>query len=369
MMVSTVRRSLFASLAALAAVGLSLAGALAADIAGSADHPLVGRYEGSEIVAYQVTEFDEVTIIEAPFDYTKIPNGEGFKTIEGKSTLIYYTLPQGRSTLEVLRNWEASLKAKGFSIVFTCATDKGTCFTSGQDEGGYYLGQAVGGANDIPKMVDDYVHNWFGKGRYVLARLDRPEGAVYVAIYLGEIERGAVAVVKVAETKEMETDKIQFVKASEMEQALDAEGKIALYGILFDFDKDVIKPESKPTLDEIATLLSGKPDLKVKIVGHTDNQGTAEYNLDLSKRRAASVVAALTGQYGIAADRLTSEGMGASQPVDTNDTDAGRAKNRRVELVAQGTGDQATGPAAEAPAPAEEAPEASGGGGGGAPNP
>jgi outer membrane protein OmpA-like peptidoglycan-associated protein len=369
MMISTVRRSLLAGFAALAALGLSLSGALAADIEGSADHPLVGRYEGSEIVAYQVTEFDEVTVIEAPFDYTKIPNGPGFKTIEGKSYLIYYTLPKGRSTLEVLRNYEAALKAKGFEIVFTCATDKGTCFTSGQDEGGYYLGQAVGGANDIPKMVDDYVHNWFGKGRYVLARLDRPEGAVYVAIYLGEIERGAVAVVKVAETKEMETDKIQFVKASEMEQALDAEGKIALYGILFDFDKDVIKPESKPTLDEIATLLSGKPDLKVKIVGHTDNQGTAEYNLDLSKRRAASVVAALTGQYGIAADRLTSEGMGASQPVDTNDTDAGRAKNRRVELVAQGTSDQATGPAAEAPAPAEEAPEASGGGGGGAPNP
>jgi OmpA family len=123
-----------------------------------------------------------------------------------------------------------------------------------------------------------------------------------------------------------------------MEQALDADGKIALYGILFDFDKDVIKPESKPALDEIAALLNGKPDLKVKIVGHTDNQGMADYNLNLSKRRAASVVAALTGPYGIAADRLASEGMGASQPVDTNDTDAGRAKNRRVELVAQGAG-------------------------------
>jgi outer membrane protein OmpA-like peptidoglycan-associated protein len=387
MTVSTLRRIFLTSFAVLAVLGVALSLAHAADIQGSADHPLVGRYEGSEIVAYQVIEFDEVNVIEAPFDYTKIPNGEGFKTIEGKSTLIYYTLPQGRSTLEVLRNYEASLKAKGFEIVFTCATDKGTCFTSGQDEGGYYLGQSVGGANDIPKMVDDYVHNWFGKGRYVLGKLDRPEGAVYVAIWLGEIERGAVAVVKVAETKEMETDKIQFVKASEMEQALGDTGKIALYGILFDFDKDTIKPESKPTLDEIAALLNGKPDLKVKVVGHTDNQGTADYNLDLSKRRAASVVAALTGQYGIAADRLSSDGMGASQPVDTNDTDAGKAKNRRVELVAEGAGDQATVPAPEAPAPPAESdapppqdapPEANGGDGGsggaggegsGAPNP
>jgi OmpA family len=126
---------------------------------------------------------------------------------------------------------------------------------------------------------------------------------------------------------------------------------------LFDFDKDVIKPESKPTLDEIAALLNGKPDLKVKIVGHTDNQGMADYNLNLSKRRAASVVAALTGPYGIAADLLTSEGMGASQPVDTNDTDAGRAKNRRVELVAQAPAPEAA-PEADRKAPPQEAPEA-----------
>ncbi len=220
--------------------------------------------------------------------------------------------------------------------MFTCATDKGTCFTSGQDEGATYLGQAVGDPNSIPKMVDDYVQNWFNKGRYVLAKLDRPEGAVYVAIYLGEsTDRGNVAVVKVVETKEMETDKIQFVKASEMEQALGDTGKIALYGILFDFDKDVVKPESKPTLDEIAKLLQAKPELKLKIVGHTDNKGTPEYNLDLSSRRAANVVAALTGSYGIAADRLASEGAGLTQPIASNDTDEGRAKNRRVELVAQ----------------------------------
>jgi OOP family OmpA-OmpF porin len=333
---SPARRSLglIAALALMCGLALGSA-ARAADIAGSSDHPLVGRYEGSEIVAYKVTEFDEVTIIEAPFDYTKIPGGEGFKTVEGKSFLIYYTLPQGRSTLEVMRNYEEALKAKGFSIVFTCATDKGTCFTSGQDEGATYLGQAVSDPNSIPKMVDDYVQNWFGKGRYLLGKLDRPEGAVYVALYLGEADRGNVAVVRVIETKEMETGKIQFVKASEMEQAIADTGKIALYGIQFDFDKDVVKPESKPTLDEIAKLLQAKPELKLKIVGHTDNKGTPEYNLDLSSRRAANVVAALTASYGIAADRLTSEGAGLTQPIASNDTEEGRAKNRRVELVAQ----------------------------------
>jgi outer membrane protein OmpA-like peptidoglycan-associated protein len=307
----------------------------AADVAGSSDHPLVGRYEGSEIVAYKVTEFDEVALIAAPFDYTKIPGGDGFKTIEGKSFLIYYTLPQGRSSLEVLKNYEESLKAKGFEIVFTCATSNGSCFASGQDEGGIYLGQAVGDQNALPKMVDDYVQNWFGKGRYLLAKADRPEGAVYVALYLGEADRGNVAVVRVVETKEMETNKIKFVSASEMQQALGSSGKIDLYGILFDFDEDVVKPESKPTLDEIVKLLQDNPDLKLKVVGHTDNQGTAPYNLDLSQRRAANVVAALIGAYGVAADRLTPEGAGLTQPIASNDTEEGRAKNRRVELVAQ----------------------------------
>jgi outer membrane protein OmpA-like peptidoglycan-associated protein len=376
MIVQTVKCLVLASCAAFAALGVAFS-AHAADVAGSSDHPLVGRYEGSEIVAYKVTEFDEVPVIEAPFDYTKIPGGEGFKAIEGKSFLIYYTLPAGRSSLEVMKNYEESLKSKGFEIVFSCATSNGSCFSSGQDEGGFYLGQAVGNANEIPKMPDsDYVQNWFSKGRYLLAKLDRPEGAVYVAIYFGEAERGNSAIVKVVETKEMETNKIQFVNASQMEQALGSTGKIALYGILFDFDKDVIKPESKPTLDEIAKLLTDSPDLKVQVVGHTDNKGTPEYNLNLSKRRAASVVSALTGQYGIAADRLTSEGMGATQPVDTNDTEEGRAKNRRVELVDQSSAassGQAAAPAAQAaptPAPDAEAapqaaPDAGGAGGGG----
>jgi len=322
-----------AAFAAIVAVGMTEA--RAADIDGSQDHPLVGRYEGSEIVAYKVSEFDEVSLIEAPFDYTKIPGGEGIKTIEGKSFLIYYTLPQGRSTLEVLRNYEDSLKAKGFAIVFSCATANGSCFSSGQNEGGYYLGQAIGDPNNLPKMVDDYVHNWFGQGRYVLGKLDRPEGAVYVGIYLGEADRGNVAVVKVVETKEMETGKIDFINATQMDAAISQSGKVAVYGILFDFDKDSIKPESKPTLDEIAAFLTSKPDLKLKIVGHTDDKGTEEYNLDLSQRRAASVVGALTSEYGIAPDRLSSDGAGMSEPVDSNATDEGRAKNRRVELVSQ----------------------------------
>lgn len=323
----------------------------AADVESSSDHPLVGRYDGSEIVGYKTTEFDGANLVEAPFSPTSTNGGTGFKTVEGHITLIYYTLPHGRSTLEVLRNYEEGLKAKGFAEVFTCSTKNGSCFESGQPEGGYLLGQAVGDPLSLPKLSDDYVHNWFQEGgRYLLARLDRPEGAVYAALYLGESGSGNVAVVRVVETKEMETGKIRVVTAKEIGLALSDTGKIAVYGILFDLDKDVIKPESKPTLDEIAQLLTSEPDLKMRVVGHTDNQGGADYNLDLSRRRAASVVAALVSQYGIAADRLASDGAGMTQPVASNDTEEGRAKNRRVELQRDDLGGGTSGGSRGAPA-------------------
>ena len=92
-----------------------------------------------------------------------------------------------------------AMKANGFSVVFTCSTAKGTCFEEGEPEGGYYLGAAVGDPLIIPKLGGDYVQNWFqGGGRYLLARLDRPEGAVYAAVFLGESNSGTVVVVRVS---------------------------------------------------------------------------------------------------------------------------------------------------------------------------
>jgi outer membrane protein OmpA-like peptidoglycan-associated protein len=110
---------------------------------------------------------------------------------------------------------------------------------------------------------------------------------------------------------------------------------VVLYGIHFDTDKYDIKPESEPTLGEIARLLQQDPTLRLNVVGHTDNVGGLEYNEDLSERRAASVVTYLTGRHGIDASRLSPVGAGMTSPIASNDTEEGRAKNRRVELVKQ----------------------------------
>jgi outer membrane protein OmpA-like peptidoglycan-associated protein len=119
-----------------------------------------------------------------------------------------------------------------------------------------------------------------------------------------------------------------------MAKGLGENGRIALYGIYFDTDKVVVKPESRPTLDQIAKLLASQPKLNVFIVGHTDSQGTHDYNMTLSRRRAESVAATLVQNYKIAKSRLSAAGVGFLAPVRSNASEDGRALNRRVELVA-----------------------------------
>ena len=118
-----------------------------------------------------------------------------------------------------------------------------------------------------------------------------------------------------------------------LEQKLKESGRAEVYGIYFDFGNATIKPESEPVIREIAVLLAKNAGWKLSIEGHTDNIGGDAYNLDLSKQRAAAVKTVLVKQHSGAADRLTTAGYGPSRPKESNDTLAGRARNRRVELV------------------------------------
>jgi outer membrane protein OmpA-like peptidoglycan-associated protein len=111
------------------------------------------------------------------------------------------------------------------------------------------------------------------------------------------------------------------------------EGKLVTYGIYFDVNKDIVKPESYGTLNDIAKILNEVPDVKVKIVGHTDADGADAANLDLSKRRAASVKNELVKSFNVNGDRLITDGLGESQPVAPNDTPSNKAMNRRVEFI------------------------------------
>lgn len=133
--------------------------------------------------------------------------------------------------------------------------------------------------------------------------------------------------------KEAAMEQVIVVTADQIRKSLVDTGKVIFYGIYFDFDKAAIKPESKPTLDEMAKFLKSNAGTRVYIVGHSDMQGSQEHNMKLSRDRAAAVVQALVSGHGIAKERLASDGVGPLAPVSANDTETNRARNRRVEMV------------------------------------
>jgi len=297
---------------------------------GGRDHPLLKRYEGSFIVAYSQKEYDEYKIIVGKGLNPSAESSGGKQiekeqAVEGKVTRITYYAPKGRSVLEVFRNYERELKAK----------DAETLFTGSGSEGlGYDFGAAPQYYAILEGQVFPYSHTDARYGAYKI-------GDTYLTVYAAAFENGApkaplekgqtAVQVDIIEAKPME-EKMVSVSATEMEKQIDSTGKVALYGIYFDFNKAEVKPESEPTLSEIAKLLQNNPALRILVVGHTDGVGSFESNKTLSQKRAEAVVASI-GSKGIDSKRMFPVGVSFAAPVASNATEDGRAKNRRVELV------------------------------------
>ena len=303
--------------------GLALAGELK-DVSGSKDHPLIKRYEGAVIVNYDHKAFDEYTVPlgkEAPgAEYQKEQFTKSVH-LEGDVTRLVYAIPTGRSTLEVMRNYEQDLMRRGFVPNYTV--------TGKEAERVFYISKQFDRAHG-----SDY--------RFSVWKLSRPEGDAHVILYalasIGDpywhFAKGQTQLqVHVIVDKPMEGNKL--VGADEMAEQITVSGRVALYGIYFDTNKTDIKPESEPTVQEMAKLLKNNLALKLFVVGHTDNSGTFSSNMELSQRRAQAVVNTLVSKHAMARDRLIPVGVSFAAPVASNKTEEGRAKNRRVELVEQ----------------------------------
>lgn len=282
------------------------------DVAGSRDYPGIGRFAGSVITGYQTKDFDAARLQAAPFKDGKATDQ---RRLEGRITRIAYKTNAGPSILEVSRNFEAQFDKAGFEKLLACDTD--AC-------GGIPFSEALD-ALPIPQMwVDGFnFHYYAGK---------KADGATetYVSVLVSENNKDIYAQLVVARVGAMEN---KMVDAAAMAKGLGEKGHIAIYGIHFDTDKAIIKPESAPTLAEMAKLLTGQPELRVFIVGHTDSQGSYEHNMTLSRLRAEAVAAALATSHRIARNRLYTAGIGYLAPVGSNASEDGRALNRRVELV------------------------------------
>jgi len=307
----------------LAAAGAGISAAQ--DIAGSSDHPVVASYKGATIRAQNRQEFDSFTVPLGPADKSE----RKFKKeeqVEGKVVKTLYQAPAGASPLAVSRSYQDALKQSGSEILYSCSPKQ--CNEEGRAAvtlgySGTYLGPLGGHSPD-------------DAGTYLFTAR-HPKNNVYVVVVAFNIWGDPSRVfytVNVVEVKPMQTEMV-VVKAQELANDITKTGHASIYGIYFDTGKAIVKPESKPVIAEIAKLLNSQATLKLHVVGHTDNVGSLASNMTLSKQRAEAVVNALVNDHRIAAARLIANGVGPLAPVASNAAEEGRAKNRRVELVAQ----------------------------------
>ncbi|MBP7866210.1 MAG: OmpA family protein [Acidobacteria bacterium] len=252
------------------------------------DFPYLSRLDRYSFSAEEDVEFDSFRFF----------NGKTMQAVEGRKWVRRYNPEEGRmpaSNLQIIRNYTNAIKAAG-----------GTIFHSGPVESEAY---------------EDHFQS-----DSISARLTKGDKEIWIDLrctsdgeyYITAIEKQAMR---------------QDVKASELFDALEKDGFVAI-DVNFDTGKATIKADSFPVLDQTADMLKANPALKVSVEGHTDNTGTPEANKKLSEERARAVVSALVSR-GVEAGRLKSVGWGQEKPVADNRTEAGRAKNRRVEIVKQ----------------------------------
>jgi len=253
------------------------------DIKGSKDHPMISRMPDFWISEYKVTEYDSYKFIGAD----KKP-----VEIEGQKYSMVYRIKTGSAdpgVLKIIRNVQNALKQIGGKVI-----------------------------------MDDS----FSKSSTILVQKDGKETWLEVRVYSGILYR-----ITIVEREIMEQEIV--ADANAMGNDINNTGHVSLYGIFFDTGKSDLKPESDSAIIQISKLLTNNTTLKLYVVGHTDNVGNIDANMKLSNDRANEVVKTLVANYGISADRLKSYGVASLAPVASNDTEEGKAKNRRVELVKQ----------------------------------
>lgn len=314
------------------------------DVPGGQDHPMVRRFTDAWLVAYQNEPWNQVLW---PTSAT-LASSERLKdvaTIEGQLTRLVYLTPKGKSPLEVYRNHEQAFLAAGFKRQFACEQDCDNFFWAWykhlkpvdglrwQTQGSIPAGQGTGRYSMTSALKAFH-------GRFWVGALSRGGQTVHALLYTGDAANDktglATTYLQIVEPKAMTAGQVTVTDLMALQAGLNNEGKAVLGGLLFDTGKAELKPESAAQLEAMVALLKTQPTWKVFIVGHTDNVGALDANLTLSQQRAQAVIAALTAApYSIDPKRLLAKGVANVSPVASNADEAGRSRNRRVEMVLQ----------------------------------
>lgn len=287
----------------------------AQDIEGSSDHPLLGRYDPSTLAEYESIEFDAQALLVGKHEGERDPYAE---TFEGAITRLYYTIPEGNSALQVLRGFEQKLVENGFEIKFQC-------WNTNRDRANWC------GPKQNP--TGSWISNnfKFEELRVLYASRANDKGKVDLQLSAAKNRKGITELSAIVVEDASFENKVIDAKAVTNE--LTAQGKMAFYDILFETGSADLKASSDATLLIISEVISSDDELNVIVVGHTDNVGTLDANIALSKARAEAVRDRLVKQFAVPAGSVSAAGVAFLAPISTNASAEGRALNRRVEIV------------------------------------
>ncbi len=316
-------------------LGLCLfAGLAVADISGSGDVDGLPRVTGSEIIGFEQTGYGAGTLLAEGDDNQLV-----LARPEGPRTRIVYLNAAGNTPLMVMKNYETALADLG-EVTTSYACRDAVC-NKHQIATNLWTRERM--VADVQAQHPFYLLGFahvFDSPLYLYALVATADRLLHVGVLTAQLADNnankalagrVVTLLEVVESENFQAT-LEFVDAAAMQSELSTAGSVALYGIQFDHDKASLRPESTATIDEIVKMLTSDAGLTIYVVGHTDDVGALAYNQALSQRRAQTVVDALTAE-GIASARLTALGVGPAAPVGSNDTDQGRALNRRVAIV------------------------------------
>lgn len=291
------------------------------------DHPLISRYPGAVIEYCDTKNFSKFNVATGPeTGYQKI---DKWISVSGKQNRIYYSIKGDKIVTEIYQNYLSALKKGEFTILANNLLSERNV---SKEVGGNSWLSTFYKSNPFPSNVGIKINQGSGSlgGTFYVAA---KKGNVYVAVSGKRYsDNETVVLLDIIEATEMQDDLIT-VNAEYMTNKLKETGHVALQGILFDLNKATIKEESKPLLAEIAKMMNNNPTFKLYVVGHTDMTAELKYNMELSSQRASAVVNYLVEQHKIASTRFSPQGVGPLSPISSNETEEGRSKNRRVELV------------------------------------
>ncbi len=300
------------------------------DVPGSHDLALVPRYADARLISYDQAADEEATLPEGRFvDF----GFSAVRKIEGQVTRIAYAFPQMLSTIEVMNHYREVLKGEGFTVAFDCAGPEGC--------GGFSFGETLtqtmveAHSGDEGNLIIDFLHPVGGDIRYLLATMERPEGKVTLALAVARhIDRQPGLFVEMVQ-EGPDAGAAPVTSATRIAAALRIQGRIALYSIHFLTDRATMKADSRPVLAQVSSVLHADPAMRLIIVGHSDDAGGIMHGTELSTARAQTVMQALIRNWKVPVEQVTSVGVGPVSPIASNASEAGRALNRRIELVLQ----------------------------------